>query len=89
MLALARGLMTDPKILIIDEPTAGLAPIFVASVWTHVKRIREAGVAILVVEQNTRRTLAEADFGYVLHLGRNRLSGPAPELLHNEEVVAL
>ncbi len=89
MLALARGLMTDPKILIVDEPTAGLAPIFVAAVWTHIRQIRESGVAVLVVEQNTRRTLAEADFGYVLNLGRNRLSGPAEQLLHDEEVVAL
>jgi ABC-type branched-subunit amino acid transport system ATPase component len=61
----------------------------VAAVWTHIRQIRESGVAVLVVEQNTRRTLAEADFGYVLNLGRNRLSGPAEQLLHDEEVVAL
>lgn len=89
MLALARGLMTDPKILIVDEPTAGLAPMFVSAVWHHIRQVRASGVSVLVVEQNTRRTLTEADWGYVLNMGRNRLSGPASQLLNDEEVVEL
>lgn len=89
MLALARGLMTDPKILIVDEPTAGLAPIFVSAVWHHIRLVRDTGVPVLVVEQNTRRTLSEADFGYVLNMGRNRLSGRASDLLNDKEVVEL
>lgn len=89
MLALARGLMSHPKVLLLDEPTAGMAPKFEQAVWDHVVRIRQTGVAVLVVEQNTRRTLTHADWAYVLVLGRNRLSGDPADLLGNEEVVSL
>lgn len=89
MLAMARGLMSDPKVLLVDEPTAGMAPKFESAVWEHITQIRQTGVAVVVVEQNTRRTLAHADWAYVLVLGRNRLSGLPAELLEDEEVVEL
>ncbi|HUY51441.1 MAG TPA: ABC transporter ATP-binding protein [Streptosporangiaceae bacterium] len=89
MLAMARGLMSDPKVLLVDEPTAGMAPKFEAAVWEHIVQIRRTGVAVVVVEQNTRRTLTHADWAYVLVLGRNRLSGSPAQLLNDEEVVAL
>jgi ABC-type branched-subunit amino acid transport system ATPase component len=89
MLAMARGLMSDPKVLLVDEPTAGMAPKFETAVWEHIVQIRQTGVAVVVVEQNTRRTLTYADWAYVLVLGRNRLSGPPDELLEDKEVVEL
>ena len=78
-----------PKVLLVDEPTAGMAPKFESAVWEHIVQVRQTGVAVVVVEQNTRRTLSHADWAYVLVLGRNRLSGPPAELLEDEEVVAL
>jgi branched-chain amino acid transport system ATP-binding protein len=89
MLALARGLMISPRVLLLDEPTAGLAPMVVELVWQHVLAIRESGVAVLVVEQNTRRALRDADWGYVMTNGRNHLAGPGPELLENSDLVRL
>jgi ABC-type branched-subunit amino acid transport system ATPase component len=89
MLAMARGLMSDPKVLLVDEPTAGMAPKFETAVWEHIVQVRQTGVAVVVVEQNTRRTLTYADWAYVLVLGKNRLSGPPAQLLDDEEVVAL
>ncbi len=89
MLAMARGLMSDPKVMLLDEPTAGMAPKFESAVWQHIVRIRRTGIAVLVVEQNTRRTLAHSDWAYVLVLGKNRLSGPPAQLLEDEEVVEL
>lgn len=89
MLALARGLMSDPSVLLIDEPTAGLSPRYEAAVWEHVLAVRDTGVGVLVVEQNTRRTLSHADHAYVLTLGRVRLEGSGRSLLEDEEVVAL
>ncbi|MGH7861702.1 MAG: ABC transporter ATP-binding protein, partial [Candidatus Dormibacteraceae bacterium] len=74
MLAIARALMLDPTVLILDEPTAGLAPKFVDLVWEQVNKVREMNVAVVIVEQNTRRTLTYADWAYVMVLGRNRLS---------------
>jgi ABC-type branched-subunit amino acid transport system ATPase component len=89
MLALARGLMIDPVLLLLDEPTAGLAPLVVDSVWSHILAIRDSGVAVLVVEQNTRRSLGDANWAYVLTSGENNLEGPGPELLANENLVRL
>jgi branched-chain amino acid transport system ATP-binding protein len=89
MLALGRGLMISPTVLLLDEPTAGLAPMVVELVWQHVLAIRESGVAVLVVEQNTRRALRDADWGYVMTNGRNHLAGPGPELLENSDLVRL
>lgn len=89
MLAMARGLMTDPQVMLLDEPSAGLSPIFQTLLWQQIKTVADTGVAVCVVEQNTRRTLRYADWAYVLVLGRNRLDGPASDLLHDQEVVDL
>ncbi|HYM49425.1 MAG TPA: ABC transporter ATP-binding protein [Candidatus Limnocylindrales bacterium] len=89
MLAMARGLMVDPVVLILDEPSAGLSPRFQGLIWEQIEQIRAANVAVLVVEQNTRETLRHAQWAYVLVLGRNRLEGEGRQLLNDEEVVRL
>ncbi|HEY8802768.1 MAG TPA: ABC transporter ATP-binding protein [Candidatus Dormibacteraeota bacterium] len=89
MLALARGLMVDPAVLILDEPSAGLAPKFQGLIWDRIEEIRSTNVAVLVIEQNTRETLRHAQWAYVLVLGQNRLEGQGKELLDDEEVVNL
>ncbi|GAC1556712.1 MAG: ABC transporter ATP-binding protein [Herpetosiphon sp.] len=89
MLALARGLMVDPAVLILDEPSAGLSPKFQGLIWERIEQIRETNVAVLIVEQNTRETLRHAQWAYVLVLGQNRLEGTGHDLLENDEVVNL
>lgn len=89
MLALARGLMVDPAVLILDEPSAGLAPKFQGLIWERIEEIKATNVAVLVIEQNTRETLRHAQWAYVLVLGQNRLEGTGPDLLDDEEVVNL
>jgi len=89
MLAMGRGLMVDPVVLILDEPSAGLSPRFQGLVWERIEQVSQTGVAVLVVEQNTRETLRHARWAYVLVLGRNRLEGPGQDLLNDEEVVDL
>jgi len=89
MLTLARALMTDPALLMLDEPTAGLAPKVVDEVFAQLRRLAEAGVAVLMVEQNARAALRASDRGYVLAEGRNRIAGRAAELLDNPEVAAM
>jgi branched-chain amino acid transport system ATP-binding protein len=86
MVAMARALMTEPKLLLMDEPSMGLAPILVERSFEIIKQVHEAGVAVLVVEQNANVSLSIADRGYVLQTGRVVLSGPASELLENEEL---
>ncbi len=86
MLAIARGLMSDPKILMLDEPSLGLAPKIVKRVMKVVSEIREGGVAILLVEQNAKISLEISDRGYVLETGRIVLEGTSKELLRNEHV---
>ena len=86
---MARGLMLDPAVLVLDEPSAGLSPIFQAMLWEQIAKIAATGVSILVVEQNTRRTLKHADWAYIMVMGRNRLDGPAQQLAGDEAVVNL
>jgi ABC-type branched-subunit amino acid transport system ATPase component len=89
MLGVARAMMSDPRVLILDEPSAGLAPAVLEEVFARVKAINAAGVSILMVEQKARQCLAMADYGYVLDQGRNRLEGPGRVLLQDPEVVRL
>jgi branched-chain amino acid transport system ATP-binding protein len=86
MVAIGRGLMADPKLLMLDEPSLGLAPIMVEEMFRVVKEINATGVAVLLVEQNTQHALSLANRGYVLESGRVVLSGSGNELLANEEV---
>ena len=89
MLALARALMADPQVLLLDEPSAGLSPVAVDLIFEKIEEINASGVAILMVEQNARRALAMSHRGYVLDGGQNRFEGPGPELLHDPKVVDL
>jgi ABC-type branched-subunit amino acid transport system ATPase component len=89
MLAIARGLMLDPQTLLLDEPTAGLSPKIESAVWERILAIRGSGVAVVVVEQNTRRALRHADRAYVLVNGRNRLEGTGQELADTEKLAAI
>ena len=89
MLAMARALMLDTRVLLLDEPTAGLAPKVTLSVWERIESIRDTGVAVLVVEQNTRMALERSSYGYILVTGRNRYEGPGSDLLASEEVANL
>jgi ABC-type branched-subunit amino acid transport system ATPase component len=75
-----------PRVLLIDEPSAGLAPKLVALVFEKIQQINDRGVAIILVEQNAKKALALADRGYVLEAGRNRYEGPGEALLHDPDV---
>jgi branched-chain amino acid transport system ATP-binding protein len=86
MVAIGRGLMADPKLLMLDEPSLGLAPLMVEEVFRVIKAINALGVTVLLVEQNTQHALALASRGYVLEAGRVVLSGSGQELLTNEAV---
>ena len=84
--ALGRALMIKPSVLMLDEPTAGVAPIVMDELFNHIIKVRETGVAILMVEQNARQALSIADRGYVLVTGENKFSGSGKELLNDPEV---
>jgi len=86
MVAIGRGLMSLPKLLMFDEPSLGLAPILVREVFNIIRRIREAGTTVLIVEQNTKQTLSIADRAYVLETGKITLQGTGQALLNDEHV---
>ncbi len=89
MVAIARALMAEPSVLLLDEPSAGLAPLLVDAMFEQIDSIHAAGVAILMVEQNARRALAISDRGYVLDLGRNRHTGSGKDLIDDPRVAEL
>ena len=86
MLAVARALMSRPKVIMMDEPSLGLAPLVVKGIFDIIKEINKKGVTVLLIEQNANMALKTADFAYVLETGRITLSGTGAELLTNEEV---
>ena len=86
MLAVARGLMSKPKLMMMDEPSLGLAPLIVKDIFNIIKEIHKNGVTILLVEQNAKAALEVADYGYVLETGDIVLEGPGKELLSNDDV---
>ena len=87
MLAIGRGLMAKPKLLLLDEPSMGLAPILVEEIFSIIQEINSQGVSILLVEQNALMALSVAHRGYVLETGRIVLSGTGQELLNNPQVM--
>ena len=86
MLAIARALMSGPKLLLLDEPSLGLAPIIVNKIFKTVREINREGVTVLLVEQNARAALKLSDRGYVLENGRITLEGKGEDLMHNEQI---
>ncbi len=86
MCAIGRALMCGPKLLLLDEPSAGLAPVIVQSIFALMKRIRAQGFTVLIVEQNIQQVLKVVDRAYLLETGRIRQSGPAAELLASDEI---
>lgn len=86
MLAVARGLMSKPKLLMMDEPSLGLAPLIVKDIFNIIKEIHKNGVTILLIEQNAKAALEVADYGYVLETGAIVLKGEGKELLSNDEI---
>ncbi len=86
MVAMGRALMLEPKLLLLDEPSAGLAPVIVSDIFQKIIEINETGVSMIIVEQNAREALKMAHHGYVLAMGRNVLDDTGQALLENEEV---
>jgi branched-chain amino acid transport system ATP-binding protein len=86
MCAIARALMSGPKLVLLDEPSMGLAPVIVSQVFDLVRRIRSEGYTVLIVEQNVRQVLKVVDRAYLLEVGRIKASGPAGELLASDEI---
>jgi branched-chain amino acid transport system ATP-binding protein len=86
MVAMGRALMSKPKLLMLDEPSAGLSPRYVLEIFDHIVSVNKAGVGILMVEQNARQALAFASRGFVLTQGKNRFTGTGAELIADPEV---
>lgn len=89
LLAIARALLSEPSLLLLDEPSAGLSPLAVDEVFGELGQINRSGVSIVMVEQNARRALALSDYGYVLDMGRNRYEGTGADLLDDPQVIEL
>ena len=89
MLAVGRAMVTNPSLLMLDEPSAALSPKVMGQLFAEIEEINRMGVTILMVEQNARKALAISDRGYILEMGRNRFQGPAKSLLDNPEVCSL
>lgn len=86
MLAICRGLMADPKVLLLDEPSLGLAPILVNEIFQLILKIHSMGVTVLLVEQNARKALSICDYAYVLETGSITFQGTGEELLCNQQI---
>ncbi len=86
MLAMGRALMSNPKIILMDEPSMGLSPILVSEIFTIIREVSDDGTTVLLVEQNAKKALAIADRAYVLETGKIALEGNAKELLHDEKI---
>ncbi len=86
MLAVCRGLMSHPRILLLDEPSMGLAPIIVNQIYELIQKIKDSGITILLVEQNAKKALSICDYAYVLENGKIKLSGSGEDLLESDEV---
>ena len=86
MLAISRGLMSNPKLLMLDEPSLGLAPIIVEEIFNMIEKVRKAGTTVLLIEQNASIALQISDYAYAIELGRISLSGTGQELLNSEDV---
>lgn len=86
MLATARALMTNPRIILMDEPSMGLSPILVNEIFSIIKEIKQMGTTVLLVEQNAKMALSIADYAYVIETGRIVLEGEAKKLLENNAI---
>ena len=87
MLAIARALMSNPRILLLDEPSLGLAPLIVTGIFHIIEEIKKEGTTVVIVEQNALQTLKIADYGYVLELGEINISGPAEDLIKDDRLI--
>jgi branched-chain amino acid transport system ATP-binding protein len=88
MLAIGRALMADPKLLLLDEPSMGLAPLFVEEIFRIIQDLKSEGRTILLVEQNAQAALEVADYAYVLETGRIKLHGPGQVIANDPQVIA-
>lgn len=89
MLGMARALMVDPKYLLLDEPTAGLSPLYMNRVWERIQAVRDTGIGVLVIEQNVALALQHADYAYVLVDGQNAAYDRADQLIHRSDIEGL